>query len=608
MKCFARTPASPSSADIDRLTCRLMRIRLATPEHWLSQLDQEQSIAFKNRHHCEMLAGISRTREHLFMQTNTWKWPDSVRSKEGRILQLKEYLKVEKAADLSRTEVGRLGTAVLFIVAVIIYTGARFSHIEQSHMLIAAAVIGAYMAMNIGANDVANNVGPAVGSFAMTMTSAILIAAIFEAAGAIIAGGDVVSTVKKGIIDPADIANPDVFVWVMMGTLLGAAIWLNAATWLGAPVSTTHSIVGGVMGAGIAAAGWDVVNWDSMAKIASSWVISPLVGGVIAAALLYALKKTVFFKKDPLATARIVVPIMIGIMAWAFTTYIALKGVKHLIKISFPSALIGGLVVGVLIFLIVRPIIVGKAPGLTNDRDGVNRLFTLPLIFSAAMLSFAHGANDVANAVGPLAGIVEVLSTGGGAAKVAIPIWVMVIGAIGISVGLALFGPKLIRTVGTEITELDRSRAFCIALAAAITVIIASQLGLPVSSTHVALGGVFGVGFLREALEQRMGRVVEDVLHHHEGEADFDKVEEVLRDFQNAPPEDKLRILEQLKKMGPEAVISAAQRKELQKALKRQLVKRSSLLKIASAWIITVPVSAVMAAMFYFALRGMMLP
>ena len=240
----------------------------------------------------------------------------------------------------------------------------------------------------------------------------------------------------------------------------------------------------------------------------------------------------------------------------------------------------------------------------------MNRLFTIPLIFAAALLSFAHGANDVANAVGPLAGIVEVLSegTGGGVSKVGIPLWVMGIGAIGISIGLALFGPKLIRTVGSEITELDRSRAFCIALAAAFTVIIASQLGLPVSSTHVALGGVFGVGFLREFLEQRLGKVIENVIQSHKGEPDFQEVEAVLRDFQNAPPEDKKRILDELKKMGPEAVISAAQRKELQRALKRQLVKRSSLLKIVSAWIITVPVAAVLASIFYFMLRGMMMP
>jgi len=184
----------------------------------------------------------------------------------------------------------------------------------------------------------------------------------------------------------------------------------------------------------------------------------------------------------------------------------------------------------------------------------------------------------------------------------------MAIGALGISVGLAVFGPKLIRTVGSEITELDRSRAFCIALSAAITVIVASQLGMPISSTHVALGAVFGVGFLREFLDQRLGQVVESVLAEHKGRPNFIQVEAVLGDFQNAPSEEKLRILGQLKKMGAEAVISAAERKELRKALKRQLVSRTSLLKIASAWIITLPISALIAALIYFALRGMMLP
>lgn len=524
-------------------------------------------------------------------------------------MKVKDYLKIESATDISRSEVGRLGTALLFVVGVVIYTGTAFDHIEQLYLLIAAAVIGAYMAMNIGANDVANNVGPAVGSYALTLTGAIIIAAFFEAGGAIIAGGDVVSTVKKGIIDPADVDNPDVFIWVMMGALIGAALWLNAATWLGAPVSTTHSIVGGVMGAGIAAAGWDVVNWGSMGKIALSWVVSPVTGGVIAALFLYALKKTIFFKSEPVEADRKVVPFMIGLMTWAFTTYIALKGIKKLVKVDFLTATLVGLVAGLIVIIIVRPMINKAAPTLENNRDGVNRLFTVPLIISAALLSFAHGANDVANAVGPLAGVVDALTEGaGGNSKVSIPLWVMVIGALGISVGLALFGPKLIRTVGSEITELDRSRAFCIALAAAITVIIASQLGMPISSTHVALGAVFGVGFLREFLETRLGKVVEDVLNSHQGEKDFAVAEQVLMTFQNAPPEDKQRILDELKKMGPEAVIDAAERKVLQKALKRQLVHRSSLFKIVSAWIITVPVSAFLAALFYFVLRGMMLP
>ncbi|HCQ64496.1 MAG TPA: inorganic phosphate transporter, partial [Rhodobacteraceae bacterium] len=330
---------------------------------------------------------------------------------------------------------------------------------------------------------------------------------------------------------------------------------------------------------------------------------------IIAALFLYFLKKTIFFRANPVESARKVVPFMIGIMTWAFTTYIVLKGIKKLIKIDFPVAMLLGLAAGLIVIVIARPLINRAAPKLENNRDGVNRLFTVPLIISAALLSFAHGANDVANAVGPLAGVVDALTNAeGGSSKVAIPLWVMVIGALGISVGLALFGPKLIRTVGSEITELDRSRAFCIALAAAITVIIASQLGMPISSTHVALGAVFGVGFLREFLETRLSKVVEGVLTEHKGDKDFAMTEQVLMTFQNAPPEDKQRILDKLKKMGPEAVIDAAERKELQKALKRQLVHRTSLFKIVSAWIITVPVSAIVAALFYFVLRGMMLP
>ncbi|MCB1311811.1 MAG: anion permease, partial [Sedimentitalea sp.] len=292
-------------------------------------------------------------------------------------MMIKDYVKIERAADLSRSEVGRLGTAVLFIVAVMIFTGARYGHVEQSYLLVAAAVIGAYMAMNIGANDVANNVGPAVGSFALSLTGAIVIAAVFEASGALIAGGDVVKTVKNGIVDPADLANSDEYVWVMMGALAGAAIWLNAATWLGAPVSTTHSIVGGVMGASIAAAGWGIVNWGSVGSIAASWVISPVMGGLIAAGLLFTLERLVFFKDDPVAKARRVVPALIALMAWAFTTYLALKGVKQILEVSFTMAMVAGLVTAVAVYFVAGPMIRRAAPRLVPGRDGVNRMFTV---------------------------------------------------------------------------------------------------------------------------------------------------------------------------------------------------------------------------------------
>ena len=525
-------------------------------------------------------------------------------------MQLKHLARIEHATGVNKGELSRIGIAVVFIAVVIIYTGSAHKNIDQAYLLVAAAVIGAYMAMNIGANDVANNVGPAVGSRALTMVGAILIAAVFEASGALIAGGDVVSTVKKGIIDPANIDDKNVFVWVMMAALLGGAIWLNVATILGAPVSTTHSIVGGVMGAGIAARGWGIVNWDSMSAIALSWVISPVTGGIIAAMFLFTLKRLVFFQEDRLSAAKRVVPVLISIMTWAFVTYLLLKGFKTLISVSFGGAILIGLVAAAIIYVPVHFQIGRRAAQIEPSRDGINSLFTMPLIFAAALLSFAHGANDVANAVGPLAGIVDILTSseaGAGASKVAIPIWVMAIGAIGIAIGLALFGPKLIRTVGSEITELDRSRAFCIALAAAITVIVASQLGMPISSTHVALGAVFGVGFLREVLERRMGQIVDEIISRHEG-SDRRTAEAALLEFKDAPIEDKERILKEFKALGEEGPITVEERKMLRKALRRQLVKRTALLKIASAWVVTVPISALLAGLFYFMLRGMLLP
>lgn len=524
-------------------------------------------------------------------------------------VKLTEYRQVEQISTRGPAQFRRLALAAVFLAVILIATRSAFGHLEHAWLLVAAALIGGYMAMNIGANDVANNVGPAVGSKAMTLGTAILIAAVFEAAGAIIAGGDVVSTVKNGIIDPADIGDPMVFVWVMIGALLGAAIWLNIATWLGAPVSTTHSIVGGVMGSGIAAAGFAIVNWPVMGAIVASWVISPVAGGLLAAGLLYVLERKVLWQADPVQAAIRYVPFLLGLMAWTFTTYLALKGVQNVVEVSTPLAFALGLVAGIVTFILSRPRIARRSPSLRQSREGVNALFTVPLVAAAALLSFAHGANDVANAVGPLAGVVEALTSTGldDDGTAGIPLWVLVIGAVGISLGLALFGPRLIRTVGSEITQLDRSRAFCVGLSAAMTVIVASQLGLPVSSTHVALGGIFGVGFLREYLDQRMAKAVEDVLHSHQGDEHIAEVERMLYTFVNADAETKRDMLHQLSDMGHEAVITAAQRRKLKKALKRQQVRREHLFRIVSAWIITVPASALLSALFYFALRGMML-
>lgn len=520
-------------------------------------------------------------------------------------MELEKLASIEYATWSGRKEFLRLGVALLFIVGIMLFVGSKYG--EVSYMLVVAAMIGGYMAMNIGANDVANNVGPAVGSRAITLTGAILLAAMFEAMGALIAGGDVVGTIKKGIIDPAMIANTDVFIWLMMAALLAGALWLNLATAIGAPVSTTHSIVGGVLGAGVAAGGWGIANWPKMAQIVASWVISPLLGGIIAAAFLYLIKRTITYQTDMLAAAQRMVPILIGVMAWAFSTYLILKGLQKIWKVEMPMALLIGLVIALLVIVISKPLIARASKRLANEKSSINKLFTIPLIFAAALLSFAHGANDVANAVGPLAAISDALTTGGIAKKAAIPLWVMLVGALGIAIGLALYGPKLIRTVGSEITELDQSRAFCIALAAAITVIIATQLGLPVSSTHIAVGAVFGVGFLREYLKASYARMVEEIEIHHQG-ADRTEVEAFMERFKAAGLEEKAQLLNQLKEHKAQAELTKKERKGLKKVYHKELVKRSALLKIAAAWIITVPASGLLAAILYFTIRGMMLP
>jgi len=393
----------------------------------------------------------------------------------------------------------------------------------------------------------------------------------------------------------------------MMAALLAGAVWLNIATAVGTPVSTTHSIVGGVLGAGIAAGGWEIANWSKMGAIAASWVISPVIGGVIAALFLYWIKRTITYRKDKIAAAQRMVPIMIAVMVWAFSTYIALKGLKKIVKIDLLTAVGIGLAVAITSYFIVSPLIKRFSKTLPNEKQSINRLFTVPLIFAAALLSFAHGANDVANAVGPLAAINDAVNTGQVSGKVAIPLWVMMVGALGITIGLALFGPKLIKTVGSEITELDQMRAYCIAMAAAITVIIASQLGLPVSSTHIAVGGIFGVGFLREYLKSTYQNIIHDIEHHHQGK-DKLEVEGFLQEFDSANLEEKRLMLVQMKMNTAKAELSKKERKRLKKVYRHELVKRSALLKIAAAWVITVPVSGILAAMLFFMIRGIMLP
>ncbi|WP_281984498.1 inorganic phosphate transporter [Thalassorhabdomicrobium marinisediminis] len=476
---------------------------------------------------------------------------------------LARYSTLEVATQyISRPIVGP-GIALVFIVLAGLVSAIMFGQTNNAMIVVVAACFGAYMALNIGANDVANNMGPAVGANALTMGGAIAIAVIFESAGALLAGGDVVSTIAKGIIAPEAIGTAETFIWAMMAALLSAALWVNLATFVGAPVSTTHSVVGGVMGAGIAAAGFGAVTWGTMSAIAASWVISPLLGGIVAAFFLFIIKNRIIYRDDKIAAARVWVPILVGVMAGAFGAYLALKGLKKIIKIELPLALLIGLGIAVIVWAVMIPVIRKQSEGLENRNKSLKVLFGIPLVVSAALLSFAHGANDVANAVGPLAAIVQVSQSGDFTSAFSIPIWVMVIGAFGISFGLFLFGPKLIRMVGSQITKLNPMRAYCVALSAAITVIIASWLGLPVSSTHIAVGGVFGVGFYREWDAERR-----------------------LRNARAAMPD--------------RPVYSAEERQ------RRKLVRRSHVLTILAAWVITVPAAAILSGVIFLGLNTLL--
>ncbi len=457
-----------------------------------------------------------------------------------------------------------IGLSILFLSAVgLLVVGSQDTFGTDWIIVAIAAVFGGYMALNIGANDVANNMGPAVGGKVLTVLSAVLIAAVCESAGALLAGGDVVKTVSKGIITPGEQLSILEFRYVMLSALLAAAVWINLATIFSAPVSTTHSIVGGVLGGGIAAAGLSLVNWTTMTKIAASWVISPVMGAAFAAVFLLFIKVRILNVPDRLEAARKWVPVLISAMAAVFSAYMALKGLKKIwqpTNIEIVSVSVGFFVVT---YFLSKPYIQKCTYRLTNRKKDIYSLFDVPLIGGVALLSFAHGANDVANAVGPLAAIVSTIGDDGGAiaAKVTIPLWVMAVGAFGIALGLGLFGPKLITVVGAKITRLNSPRAYCVALSAAITVLIATTMGIPVSSTHIAVGAVFGVGFLREFLEN--------------------------------PNRQKLKRSHVLNRTANEAFEGPKVRRT------RRLVRRKFLFGIATAWVVTVPASGLLAAMIY---------
>lgn len=371
-------------------------------------------------------------------------------------------------------------------------------------LLILACIFGFFMAWGIGANDVANAMGTSVGARALTVAQAVLIACIFEFAGAYLAGGEVTATIREGIIDAAVISEtPELLVFGMLGTLLAAGIWLLIASYFGWPVSTTHSIVGAIVGFAAVGIGVDVIQWPKVASIAASWVISPVIAGTISFLLFTSVKKLILQTENPFMNAKRYVPFYMFLTAFLVSMVTFVKGLKHVGVSLTTSQSIAWSLVFALMITVIGALLLQRIDNTTREKngamfDGVERVFAILMVLTACAMAFAHGSNDVANAIGPLAAIVSVIQSGGDIAATSnVPFWILLIGASGIVIGLAMLGFRVMMTVGRAITELTPSRGFAAQLAAAGTVVIASGTGLPISTTHTLVGAVLGVGLAR---------------------------------------------------------------------------------------------------------------
>ena len=372
------------------------------------------------------------------------------------------------------------------------------------YLLISGCVFGFFMAWGIGANDVANAMGTSVGARALTLSQAILVACIFEFAGAYLAGGEVTSTIRKGIIDPELLADsPDLLVFGMMSSLLAAGTWLLIASFKGWPVSTTHSIVGAIVGFAAVGISIDAVSWSKVSSIVSSWVVSPLMAGIISFLIFRSVQNLILNTEHPFDNAKKYVPVYMFFVGFVISMVTFLKGLKHVgLSLNFEQSLIYSILIGLGIALL-GTLILRRVKNTNQVRgdvvfDGVEKVFAVLMVFTACAMAFAHGSNDVANAVGPLAAIASVVQSGGQiAAQSTMPWWILLLGGIGIVSGLAMLGYRVIETVGKNITELTPSRGFAAELAAATTVVLASGTGLPISTTHTLVGAVLGVGLAR---------------------------------------------------------------------------------------------------------------
>lgn len=371
-------------------------------------------------------------------------------------------------------------------------------------MLILAVIFGLYMTWGIGANDLANAMGTSVGAGAVTVKQAICIAIIFEFLGAVLAGGHVTKTIRKGIIDPTSIIdNPEILVYGMLAAMLAAGVWLMIASAKGWPVSTTHSIIGALIGFAIVGIGPEAVKWGKVGTVVMSWIISPVVGGTISFLLVISTRKLIFDTDDPLKNAKRYAPVYIFLVGFIISLVTMFKGLKHLnLELttlqSFGVATLFGILTASIGWIFIRKIKDDPTANRSFSYASVEKVFTPMMLFTACAMAFAHGSNDVANGIGPLAAVYSIISSGGEVMQSsALPLWILLLGGAGIVLGLITLGYRVMLTVGQKITELTPSRGFCAELAAATTVVLASRTGLPVSTTHILVGSVLGVGLAR---------------------------------------------------------------------------------------------------------------
>ena len=376
---------------------------------------------------------------------------------------------------------------------------------EYGYIFIVLAVLfGLYMTWGIGANDVANAMGTSVGSGAISVKQAIIIAAIFEFAGAFLAGGHVTKTIRKGIIDPTTVIDqPEILVWGMLSALIAAAIWLTVASWMGWPVSTTHSIIGAIVGFAIVGIGVEAVNWAKIGTIVLSWLVSPIVGGALSYFLMKSIQKLILDTENPLINAKRYAPYYVFLVGFIISLVTLFKGLKHLdidlnVAQSFIFSGILALILTMISYFLINKIDTYPGESVREQFKQVEKIFGILMIFSASAMAFAHGSNDVANGIGPMAAVVSIVDSGGEVVqKSDLPIWILLVGALGIVIGLSTLGYRVMLTIGTKITELVPTRGFSAELAAAATVVIASRTGIPVSTTQIAVGAVMGVGLAR---------------------------------------------------------------------------------------------------------------